>query len=1130
MVKESSKHEKVKFRQQDVAALDEFPSAQQSVFHPAIESKRRYSFFRWLIVSGFLVAGILLVIGIFSWFLVRTGLESQNMTEQINRQIQSNIGERYRVILENAKLGLDPENYVSLQLDEVLLQDSQSDTVIGKANSVGIGLTPSALLRGELEVRNMNISGVNLIVAGNHSSPNPVTYLLDQNGVADSKLLHQTVVIFIEKLIDEFEQLKAGFIDVSDLSVSETGSESIDLLSVRSLKIFRSSVQEFKIDGSFNTFGIEFDIAGTFGRKTSDEIVFEVSLSSGTIDLPDFSLDRSTQEPLLNRTGNVNIRISGNGLTESSGKITVSLTASQFPNNGENDEKKILVADVEVGAQSEKLEISRLMFAIGRSVFGFNGAIERNINPTDDASYRFNLVGNNLLIAPLDSPEPPVTAAVRIAGVIDKSGRKINANDFALRTRGGEVIGQAQAFFPRDKAPALFLSLRVPKIPVAHAKQIWPTFAASGARRWTMNNVFGGVVRDSRIEVSVGPGRFGSGVPLTPDEISGYFKVENTRFDTAGDIPPVRDAYGTITFNAADVDITLESGTAFMPGGRTVEASRGTLSVRQGNVLPVIGNLEIDISGEADAVAELSGRQPIDALRYVDFEPEDLSGYVVGHVIAEIPLSQLQPKRRLEWDVKLKFKDIALAKGLDGQSVKDATGTLDLTPDGAIIEASANLNGLPANVSITEPLGGSDVEGRRDIAFVLDDKARQGLAPGLNTLLSGPIAIKLGSAQDGTNSILADLENAEVRIPWLGWRKGVGVPANAQFRFQQDSGTAIINNFELKGASFEIDGDFLLNGNQLSKANLNRVQLNRDDNFSAKIDRKSNGYEINLTGKTMDLRSVLKKYRPDREGSVFNPGVPVAVNALLASVVGYNGERLTDFVLELNAEGSAIERLTVRGATSSGKPLEVDYNSKNPESTFDVNVGDAGSFVRFLNIYDRMEGGIAALSLSRNGNGPFLGELELKDFWLINEPQLNSLASSAPTHGDRRSLNDVLPKQIDTGRVKFDRAYALIVRDDDQLSIDRGILSGPTVGATFNGIVSDQNGNMALNGTFMPAYQLNSALSNIPILGFVLGNGRDRGLIGVTFRLTGKFSAPIVQINPLSVIAPGIFRSIFEFR
>ena len=55
-------------------------------------------------------------------------------------------------------------------------------------------------------------------------------------------------------------------------------------------------------------------------------------------------------------------------------------------------------------------------------------------------------------------------------------------------------------------------------------------------------------------------------------------------------------------------------------------------------------------------------------------------------------------------------------------------------------------------------------------------------------------------------------------------------------------------------------------------------------------------------------------------------------------------------------------------------------------------------------------------------------------------------------------------------------------------------------------------------------------MDHVPLVGQILGNGRDRGLIGVTFRLAGNANSPTLQINPLSVIAPGIFRSIFEFH
>ena len=92
------------------------------------------------------------------------------------------------------------------------------------------------------------------------------------------------------------------------------------------------------------------------------------------------------------------------------------------------------------------------------------------------------------------------------------------------------------------------------------------------------------------------------------------------------------------------------------------------------------------------------------------------------------------------------------------------------------------------------------------------------------------------------------------------------------------------------------------------------------------------------------------------------------------------------------------------------------------------------------------------------------------------------------------------------------------------------MLRGPLLGFIFQGTLYDGSGDMNMTGTFMPAYGLNRLFGELPIIGALLGNGRDRGLIGVTFRLAGKASKPQLQINPLSVIAPGIFRQIFEFR
>ncbi|MBW7947659.1 MAG: hypothetical protein H3C60_14810, partial [Sphingomonadaceae bacterium] len=150
-------------------------------------------------------------------------------------------------------------------------------------------------------------------------------------------------------------------------------------------------------------------------------------------------------------------------------------------------------------------------------------------------------------------------------------------------------------------------------------------------------------------------------------------------------------------------------------------------------------------------------------------------------------------------------------------------------------------------------------------------------------------------------------------------------------------------------------------------------------------------------------------------------------------------------------------------------------------------------------------------------------------FWLVDEPRLSSIVST-PSAQDGRSLNQAVRGSLDTSRVQFERGYAEVVKGQGSLSLDRGILRGPMIGVSLQGVLNDGNGNIAMSGTFMPAYGLNRIFGEIPLIGQILGNGRDRGLIGITFRLSGRAGEPRLEINPLSVIAPGIFRSVFEFR
>jgi hypothetical protein len=84
------------------------------------------------------------------------------------------------------------------------------------------------------------------------------------------------------------------------------------------------------------------------------------------------------------------------------------------------------------------------------------------------------------------------------------------------------------------------------------------------------------------------------------------------------------------------------------------------------------------------------------------------------------------------------------------------------------------------------------------------------------------------------------------------------------------------------------------------------------------------------------------------------------------------------------------------------------------------------------------------------------------------------------------------------------------------------------IGATIDGTLNDQSNDVHMRGTFVPLYGLNNMFGQIPIFGLFLG-GSNEGLLGVTYEVVGPPSAPVLRVNPISAVAPGLLRKFFEF-
>jgi hypothetical protein len=183
-----------------------------------------------------------------------------------------------------------------------------------------------------------------------------------------------------------------------------------------------------------------------------------------------------------------------------------------------------------------------------------------------------------------------------------------------------------------------------------------------------------------------------------------------------------------------------------------------------------------------------------------------------------------------------------------------------------------------------------------------------------------------------------------------------------------------------------------------------------------------------------------------------------------------------------------------------------------------LETNDAGALFRFTDTYAKMIGGQLALAMDPSTAEPNAkeGRILVRDFSIKGESALDRVAAGGPAG-------------VQNG-ISFSGLRAEFTRQNGQLTIREGVVKGPTVGGTIEGSIDYPGNQVRMSGTFVPMYGLNNMFGQIPVLGIFLGGGSNEGLIGVTYELVGTPGQPVLRVNPISAIVPGVLRKIFEFN
>ncbi len=1125
--------EKVRFRKQDIVALHALPSAQAHdpcIVHspnPRSLTRRCATGAVWLVALVLmLVAGVVVS--------VESGMLDRALNERAETALNAALGEGYHADVGRTVVRLTSSGALALKANDVTLKRSQDQAQLLTTDSVFIELDLLGLLSGRLAVSRIEAEGATLASAlMPRGKPLDLTALQIRNlGPGVDGIFEQ-----IDAIAALIARSGTELVRIADVSVPLSGPRNrvVDL-DIHALDFRRTAEGAMRIDGAFAVDGQAAELHLTaapvngkivrLGGFASGLPTAALLLRSATANEPAFGLDTTA-------TVSVSLARAGEGVDPEL-KMTAQIDEGTFAAAGMTSEVKPSAINIVYDFARGDIDVVGSTVTVARSVFPFSGTINDLDAASAGAEKGFGLAldFDKAVASPIDVSDPPLPFKARIKGQFLSEAHRLVFQELGVDSPLGGLAGSLAIQFG-ETSPQINFAAVTDAVETSAVKQLWPWWVGRKGRAWVINNIVGGTVTNAKIGVSIGQGRLAATpgpVDLNEEELTIGFDIADARVNIAGDIPPLRDAAGHFSLRGQAMDVAIKGGTAFFPSGRQVAVNGGTFAIPVTSANPLMAEMKIQVAGEADAIAELISYRPLQALQKTPFKAEDFTGPMTANVGARFGLIKDQSPPAPQWQAEMLLNGVTLKTPIAGRSISAVDGTLRVDPQKAVLDAKAAIDGVPMTVDLVEPVGAdSPAERKRVITGTIPGDAVAKFAPGLDGIVSGPIGLDLTLGTEDRQVVKADLQEATVSLPWIGWSKGRGIPALLTVTAQARDGVTSLSDLKLSGDNFGASGGLTLDKAGLASADFTSVKLAAGDDYAVSVKRQKAGYSVSVNGSAADLRPVIDSIKAPAGGSGGTETPKrIAVEAKLARVQGFHSEALTGFDLRYTARGKQIEAVDVSAVTESGQAVVAKLVPSGPDSILQLTSGDAGALARFADIYGNMRGGLLNLKLRDRGAGSWRGTLDLRKFSLVDEARLQSMVS-APS-ADGRSLNQAVKKNIDVSTARFERGFANLALDGGRIEVANGVVRGTDVGATFQGIVRDPDGQINMTGTFMPAYGLNRLFGELPLIGTLLGNGRDRGLLGITFKVTGSFAKPNLVINPLSIIAPGVFRNIFEFQ
>ncbi len=667
-------------------------------------------------------------------------------------------------------------------------------------------------------------------------------------------------------------------------------------------------------------------------------------------------------------------------------------------------------------------------------------------------------------------------------------------------------------------------------VPMEKIKHLWPKTLSPLSREWVLTNISGGKIPEAHLELRVRPGELEQ-ERLRDDAIQAGINFTGALLKYKPEHPPVRDLNGAIRINANALTVSVKSGNYLNATSlESADASIADLNADNPRIA-----VDFRANGTASDAAEFLSFPDMQHAQRLHIRPEMVKGSVKAEV--KLAFSFFAPRdskgriiedEMVDYHVSAQTKDVEIPGFMEKFDIAAADGALEVDNKAVRYDGKASVNAIALTGNVIAHYKADengidtfiDASGEVPMARLKEHGYPQDfiLSSGSAQLKT---ELKFGQDVEVIHAQL-DLGGAAMTIPDLKWRKNPGEPASATIQAERRNGTTYISALSFKSADTDVEASMHLGpGNHIISASTKKFRLGRS-NAAIEYVSQEGGHKIHAEGNTLDISPLMQGRK--NSGFSFEDMPVIEAQVKLGTLVIGDDREIRDIEGSVKCLSNYCPEVSLTGkAGGENAPFNYRITKTTTGRKLDVKAENAGAFLYAFDLFDGIKGGemnVQGVYDDTRPSRPLRGKLTIGEHHIKEVPLLAKLLTVASLSGFVDTLQG--------NGIRFVKLTVPFTLEHNVINLKEARSYGPAVGLTADGAITFPGKKLALSGTIIPSYTLNSFFGKVPVLGEVLTGGEGQGIIAARYSIEGTPENAEVSVNPLSVLTPGFLRGVFD--